>query len=52
VEYFEKGAVAECEELKKNPFNPDQARKKRLEFLESYSKIIGVTIPYDPRFID
>ncbi|HJJ98861.1 MAG TPA: hypothetical protein O0X23_01445, partial [Methanocorpusculum sp.] len=52
VEYFEEGAKAELEELKKNPFNPEQARKKKLEFLERYSKVIGVPIPYDPRFID
>jgi len=52
VEYFEEHAEAECEELKKNPFNPEQARKEKLKFLEKYSKVIGVPIPYDSRFID
>jgi len=52
VEIFERWAEAEREELKKNPFNPEQARKKKLEFLERYSKVIGVSIPLDPRFID
>ena len=52
VEFLEKYFASECERLAKNPFNPELARKKRLEFLESYGKVIGVTIPYDQRFID
>lgn len=52
VESIEEGFASERERLEKTPFNPDQARKKRLEFLETYGKVIGVTIPYDPRFID
>ena len=52
VESFEKGIASECEELAKHPFNPKKARKKRLKFLKKYSKVIGVEIPYDPRFID
>ena len=52
VEFFEEAYASECERLAKHPFNPDEARQKRLEFLKTYSKVIGVTIPYDPRFID
>ena len=51
-EDFEEYAEAEREELAKHPFNPKKARKKRLKFLKKYSKVIGVEIPYDPRFID
>ncbi|MCQ2355909.1 MAG: hypothetical protein MJ014_02655, partial [Methanocorpusculum sp.] len=47
-ENFEEHFASESEELAKNPFNPELARKKRLE----YGKVIGVTIPYDSRFID
>ena len=52
VEFLEECAASERKRLEKNPFNPEQTRKKRLEFLESYSKVIGIPIPYDPRFID
>lgn len=52
LDFFERAYASECEELAKHPFNPAEARQKRLEFLESYGKVIGVEIPYDPRFID
>ncbi|HJJ99117.1 MAG TPA: hypothetical protein O0X23_02755 [Methanocorpusculum sp.] len=52
VEYFEKHVEAERDRLEKTPFNPEQVRKKKLEFLEKYSKVIGVSIPFNPRFID
>jgi len=49
---LEKYAKEEREELEKAPFTPEQARKKKLKFLEKSGKVIGVTIPLDPRFID
>ena len=52
VESLERLSAAEEENLTKNPFNPELARKKRLEFLEPHGEVIGVTIPYDSRFID
>jgi len=52
VDFFENGAKSEQEELRKNPFNPAAAREEKLKFLEKYGKVIGVPIPYDPRFID
>lgn len=49
---LEEWAKAEEKELKKCPFDMNTARAKRVLFFDEYSKDIGVTVPYDPRFID
>ena len=49
--YYDSWEKRELERLKK-PFDPEQARKDRIEDCKRHEKEICTTIPLDPRFID
>lgn len=37
---MEKGFASECEELAKHPFNPEQARQKRIEAIKHHTQYL------------